>query len=294
MSDKPAAALFVGDVTYDLTVEIDKIPDPDEKQDILALSEDVGGVATNSAIACKWAGSETRLMCRLGTDDQGKAIHRILQELNLADLASFAEGQSSRAIVLLEPHGEKRLSLFRGISMFPSVDDISGLTLDSVGWVHAATYDVRAAELLFEKCRVRNIPWSLDLEPSTFPGGLATLKSCIANVDTVFCNTNSVKMIGEDAIGKLRAMGAKNIVLTEGGSQLKLIRQEAVHEIKVPRIKVVDTTGAGDCLAGWYVSGRIKGHAPALALEKAASAASLSCTRRGGYSSYPRAQDFPD
>jgi ribokinase len=54
---------------------------------------------------------------------------------------------------------------------------------------------------------------------------------------------------------------------------------------------VVDTTGAGDCLAGWFVAGRLRGAIPRAALETAVVAATMSCSQLGAQTSYPTLHD---
>ena len=50
---------------------------------------------------------------------------------------------------------------------------------------------------------------------------------------------------------------------------------------------VVDTTGAGDALAGWYIAGRLLGLSTLDALGEAVAVASYSVGRLGGVGSYP-------
>jgi ribokinase len=52
-------------------------------------------------------------------------------------------------------------------------------------------------------------------------------------------------------------------------------------------LPVIDTTGAGDCLAGWFVAGLAAGLPPQENLRRAVTAASLSCARIGGQISFP-------
>jgi ribokinase len=82
-------------------------------------------------------------------------------------------------------------------------------------------------------------------------------------------------------------MGAKAVVRTLGAEGATLHEANAHFRLPAPRCAAVDTTGAGDCLAGWFVAERVLGATSAEALGTAVVAATSSCGRLGGQSSYP-------
>lgn len=286
-------ALFVGDVSFDLTMTVSHIPEPDEKVHAATAIESPGGVAANAAVACALAGTPVRLAIGVGDDVVGRVLVDQLETTGAEIAWHVYPGMTCRVVVLLEPHGEKRLLLYPGVSMYPQRLQIEALSLDDTGWIHTAVYDRSAAAALIDRCRARAPPWSLDLEPSTFPDGIDLMRDFIAGAAVVFCNGRSMAAIGGDAIGRLLAMGAKTVVQTRGADGATLHRAEGHLDIAAPRGPVVDTTGAGDCLAGWFIAERLRGTAPEAALETAVAAATLSCARLGSQSSYPRRQDLP-
>ena len=52
-------------------------------------------------------------------------------------------------------------------------------------------------------------------------------------------------------------------------------------------VRAVDTTGAGDCFCGYFLSALLKGCEPARALRKAAAAAALAVGKEGAACSIP-------
>lgn len=287
----PATALFAGDVSLDLTMTIDHVPEPDEKVHAEKATEAPGGVTANAAMACLRAGTLSRLAITVGEDAAGRMLVADLRSAGLDVAAATGDGASCRVVSLLEPHGEKRLILHPGVSMYPTQRLLADLSLDDIGWVHTAVYDIEAAQLLIDRCRERVIPWSLDLEPSTFPQGIDSLRGLIAGAAVVFCNARAIAAIGVNAIDKLSAMGAKAVIRTRGRDGATLYRAQGNFDTVAPRGPVVDTTGAGDCLAGWFVAERLAGASDEQALKTAVIAATLSCARLGSQSSYPSRQD---
>ncbi len=286
-----SAALFVGDVSFDLTMTVSHVPEPDEKVHAGRAIESAGGVGANSAVACARAGVPTRLAVGIGDDVVGRMLVDQLTASGVEVLSCVYPGPTTRVVNLIEPHGEKRLILHPGVSMYPRRPQIAALSFEDVGWVHTAVYDHSAAELLIDQCRVRAIPWSLDLEPSTFPNGLDRLRDFIDGAAIVFCNARSADSIGQEPVERLFAMGARAVVRTQGAAGATLHGAKSRSSFAAPRGVAIDTTGAGDCLAGWFVAERLRGAASDEALKAAIAAATISCGRLGGQSSYPTREE---
>jgi len=279
--------LFVGDVGIDLTLAARRLPEPDEKLVVDAASEAPGGVVTNAAVACGRAEARVRVLIRVGADGAGRAVLEMLAAEDIAVSAQVSPGLTCRAVTILEPHGEKRLLLFPGVSMFPTAEQVTETSLDGVGWVHTAAYDRPVALLLIDRCRRHGIPWSLDIEPATFPGGIDELAAHICGGALVFCNSRAAAAIGGDAAARLLAMGAGSVVLTLGRDGAVLCTPTERTTVAPPPSEIVDTTGAGDCLAGWFVAERLAGSDPGTALRCGVAAATISCGRVGAHASFP-------
>jgi ribokinase len=292
MNDR--TALFVGDVSYDLTMACSHIPAPDEKVHVDAAIEAPGGVAANAAVACALAGATTQLVVAIGDDLAGQRLVDELAQTGVEVFATPYPGSTARVVTLIEPHGEKRLLMYSGVSMYPKQQQLAALPLSRVGWVHTAVYDIAAAEYLFDQCRIRAIPWSLDLEPSTFPDGLDRLGHILSGAAAVFCNARAMSCIGAEAVQRLLEMGVASVIETQGARGAVLHTRESRYRAAAPVSQVVDTTGAGDCLAGWFVAERLRGIEARAALNTAVTAATISCSRLGTQSSYPTREELLD
>lgn len=288
-------ALFAGDVSYDLTMTCSHIPAPDEKVNVDAVIEAPGGVAANAAVACALAGTVTRLVVAIGDDLAGVRLVDELVATGVEVLSSPWPGSTARVVTLIEPHGEKRLLMYPGVSMYPRRQQLTAMAMESVQWVHTAVYDIAAAEYLTDRCREQNTPWSLDLEPTTFPAGLRSLHRILSGAAAVFCNSRSIDRIGVDAVDLLFGMGVRSVIETRGPDGAVLHTPSGQRRIAVPMSSIaVDTTGAGDCLAGWFVAERLRGVHPEAALKTAVAAATISCGRLGTQSSYPTRDELSD
>lgn len=285
----PRQAAFVGDIGWDVTLFIDRVPEPDEKVFTRRRVESAGGVAANAAVACARAGVAARAWVARGDDAAGEAACAQLEQRHVALTVEAHRGATCCCVILLEPGGEKRLLLSPGVSMYPSAEAVERSDLDGVGWVHTVVYDVQAAENLVERCRGRGIPWSVDLEPATFAHGTRTLARCLDGAGAVFCNARAAALLGPAPVDTLARMGARGIVLSRGaaGASWCDAAGSSVAEPPAARSRVLDTTGAGDCLAGWFIAETLRGRGPAEALRTAVAAATLSCADAGAQPSFP-------
>ncbi len=77
------------------------------------------------------------------------------------------------------------------------------------------------------------------------------------------------------------------ILLTLGQDGSLYKDGDQVYEQEIYRVKVVDTTGAGDTFTGYFIGGLALGETPEQALDHAAKAASIAVSRAGAAPSIP-------
>lgn len=285
-------ALFVGDISLDTTLQLGHIPQPDEKLHVRIDNESAGGVISNAALACRLAGGNPVLAVETGDDLFADSLLISLQQAGIEIVSRKMPGRTCRAIVLIEPHGEKRLLLEPGVSLYPSLEWVQSLSLDGIDWVHTAVYGEGAWPLI-EQARQRGCKWSLDLEPATFVDGIASLEPLLAGAEVVFCNQRALAQLGENPEQQLLAAGVNAVVSTLGARGASYTTDTDHLEARYPLTPtLVDTTGAGDCLAGWFIACLLAGKSPDAALTEAVFAATYSCERAGAQSSYPDRQQL--
>lgn len=283
-------ALFVGDAGLDTTVTVARLPGADEKVLASSFCEDVGGVVANAAVACDRAGAAARLLCAVGDDVAGEHVVAGLGLAGLAVESIVRRGTTCRALVTVEASGEKRLILVPGVSMFPDTEQVLTVGLGGVAWVHTAAYDLDAAATLAQRCREADVSWSVDLEPATFQPGPESLQGVLAGAAVVFVNRHAGGLLGADPAAWLFDRGVRGVVLSDGAAGARWVTPDrrVIHVPPAPLdAPVVDTTGAGDCLAGWFIAETLAGAGAVAALGTAVAAASLSCTRLGAQASFP-------
>ncbi|ETA51703.1 carbohydrate kinase family protein [Ponticoccus alexandrii] len=281
--------LVFGDASFDQTFFAPHIPAPDEKVHCSGFAEGYGGVALNTAIAAARAGGEVTLVAQVGTDAPSAALADYLSEAGVSHRLNATDGVIARVTTLVATDGEKRLLLYPGVSLYPDPACAEELSLDGVAHVHTAIYGPAGTRLI-ERARSAGASWSLDLEPATFAAGLEALQPQIEGAALIFVNDRAAAQIGADAVDVLFEMGAAAVLRTRGPAGATLYRPDGSESANASCPKdmpIVDTTGAGDCLAGWYLARHLAGAPPQEALRLAVTAATRACGFPGTHAGYP-------
>ena len=143
---------------------------------------------------------------------------------------------------------------------------------------------VLKAGQLARECQV---PFLLNPAPARrLPRALLSL------VHTLTPNEHEATLItGEENLeragAKLVRAGCRHVVITCGARGVKLFVREGMREFRAPKVRAVDTVGAGDCFTGWLATGLAEGLPMPAAIELAMQAAALSVSRPGAQSSMP-------
>jgi sugar/nucleoside kinase (ribokinase family) len=90
-------------------------------------------------------------------------------------------------------------------------------------------------------------------------------KSILSKVDAVKMDrTEAEALTGKqdpkEALQKVSAIGVRKAMVTQGGESAFILDGTRIYQVRVPRVQVVDSTGAGDILSGatvsWYLKTR--------------------------------------
>ncbi|MBV8352978.1 MAG: bifunctional hydroxymethylpyrimidine kinase/phosphomethylpyrimidine kinase, partial [Verrucomicrobia bacterium] len=89
------------------------------------------------------------------------------------------------------------------------------------------------------------------------------------------------------AVRWLHLLGCKNVVVTLGPRGVMFSEGKTLEFVEAPKVRAVDTTGAGDCFVGWLGVGIAEGLQLPTAIERACKAASIAVTRAGAQDGMP-------
>ena len=237
-----------------------------------------GGSAANTIVGLSQLGLDTSYIGKVNNDLLGEFFinelnknHVTFNNLNKMIFNNLATGH---CIVLVTPDGERTMNTYLGITEFLSKDDLDIDILNNSEWIYLEgyRYDGVDSQLAFElainetKTNGGKIALSLS-DPFCVDRHRKKFLDIIENgIDLIFCNEKELMSLTEEsnlnsALKKCTEYSCEVVcTVAEKGVMIK----KEVSWINVPtdRVKIVDTTGAGDLFATGYLYGILNGHDP--------------------------------
>ncbi len=286
--------LLLGSSNTDLVIICERLPGPGETLLGGSFQRSAGGKGANQAVAAARAGAHVIFVGARGEDDFGTAAATGLRREKI-DIRHFKvhEGVSS-GVALILLGGKSRENL---IAVARSANDL--LSSEAVRDVRSELFksDVIVTQLEIPLTAVKEAarlasearkPFLLNPAPAR-----ALPKSLLRLVHTLTPNEHEAAILTgeqspERAGEKLLKTGCRNVVITLGAKGAMLVDGLGIRRFPAPKVKPVDTVGAGDCFTGWLATGIAEGMTMEQAVERAVRAAGISITRPGAQDAMPR------
>jgi ribokinase len=96
----------------------------------------------------------------------------------------------------------------------------------------------------------------------------------------------------ESAARKLRMRGVQNVLVTCGARGVCWCSLAGTRWFPAPKVRAIDTVGAGDCFSGTFAAAVAEGKSLEQAIPFAVAAAAISVTRPGAQSSMPTRREI--
>lgn len=276
-------ALFVGLATVDISYIVDEIPRRNQKISVPAQAVSTGGPSANAAATFAFFGGRAELVTAVGSHPLASVIHADIKHFSIR-LHDLARGRNEvppvSSIMVLRKTGERTVvsanaAVFESIRLEFNPRWLSGISIVQVDG-HYMKMCVAAARAAHE----RGVPVVLD--SGSWKQGMDRL---LPNIDIAICSED-YRPPGcrdtEDVFEFLISRGVRQIAITRGRGGVRFVDQQHRGRIAVPKIRAVDTLGAGDIFHGafcYYISQ--PGYQFHDALSAAARAATFSCRFSG-------------
>lgn len=308
--------VVVGSIHYDVVLRLPRLPGPNDRLTPTEATLTPGGMGGNVATAVARLGGRVRFGGSFAGDEDGAALRADLARERVdVDLAGEQLGaESSRGVILVGEDGERAIVAWTGL-----LADLERAPGQPPGLVRAVERrrwprgPVRLADGLFAPpvsglyCPAALAPLVLSQVPPDLPlfvdvetGHLdcwdePAVRAVLRRAAVVFGNDANLTALairlGGAAAGDLaRAVGGV-LAVTRGRAGCVVCWPDGRLAIPAFPVAAVDTTGAGDCFAGAFVLGTLRGWPPERAARYANAAAALSTRRLGARTGMPTAAE---
>ena len=289
--------LVLGNSNVDLVFKIPRFHDPGET--ILAehLVTVFGGKGANQAITAKRLGGNVYFITKVGNDHHGKSYRRHLIKNGLDQKLILQDEKlpTGMAVIELTPRGENRIIAFLGANGSLSGKD---LKRREQYWREVGVF-VTQLEIPFPTVQ-RGLKMAKDqgaltlLNPSPpihLPSHVLSAVDFIVPNEVEAQYLTGIKWKGDRDLRKMAetflTQGVKNVVITLGSKGLFFKNRSEEIKMNAFRVKVIDTTAAGDAFLGGLAYGLSENKPIREVLKLANGAGALATTKLGAQPSLP-------
>jgi ribokinase len=263
----------IGSINLDIVARVRVFPQPGETLTNAVVSRFPGGKGANQALAAHRLGASVFMVGRVGQDPAAdEALDSLRREgVNLDYCKTLADHATGLALILVNAEGENQIVVAPGAN---AAFDAAHLELPPAD-ACIAQLEV-PVETILKAARANDSFFCLNAAPAK-----PVPHELLEYVDLLVVNEIEAKALGSelDSYRGLLASthGARGAELSRNGKQVAIA--------KPPRVKVVDTTGAGDAFTAALTVSLVGGMPPQAALERACIVGALATTRPGAQSS---------
>jgi ribokinase len=294
--------LVLGNANLDLIFKIPRFHIPGET--ILAenLSTAFGGKGANQAITAKRLGGDVLLMTKVGNDHDGKSYRQYLVKngLNPKLILEDNKNPTGMAVIELTPTGENRIIASRGANSSLSLNDLNRLKRywkEVTVFVTQLEIPLPTVEMGLKMAKEHGATTLLNPSPPVLlPSNILSLVDFIVPNEVEAQHLTGMKWEQEQGIRKiakgLLEIGPKNVVITLGRKGLFFKNRSEEIRMKAFKVKVVDTTAAGDAFMGALAFGLSENQPIRVVLKLANGAGALATTKLGAQPSLPFKKDL--
>lgn len=310
MLKKTDFVLIIGSSNMDLNIYSKKFPTPGETVTGGTFIKFLGGKGANQSVASVRSGAKTIFISKIGVDSFGnEMVSKLTKEgINMDYIFRDPHKPSGVAFILIDENGENMISVAPGANFLLSPENVrshADIITKAKSIVVQMEIPMETINEIFTIASNESILKILNPAPLK-PISVEILKK----IDIIIPNEGELFQLhsllgfrdlnGErkqkiiDMSQNICSIGLKYIITTLGneGCIIYSSKEKKIIEIAAPKVKTVDTVGAGDCFIG-VLAGKLSGGETIVnAVKYATVAASIAVTRKGAQNSMPLLEEI--
>ena len=291
----------VGSLNMDMVVQTERIPRVGETVLARDLRYVEGGKGANQTVAAARLGGEVSMIGAVGSDDMGDRLLEVLEKdgVDISGIKRSSES-SGIALIVVDANGDNAITVISGANHDVQVHDVrqqeSKIARSAIvlAQLECPLDVVAEAMILAKKHGCTSV-----LNPAPAQALPAEL---LANVDILTPNETELQLLSGHSTGTpdqvkaaaaiLMKSGIKTLIVTLGSQGCYCISEAGEVFYPSYRVKMIDSTAAGDCFNGALVAALDRGESMHDAIHYAMKAAAISVSRAGAQPSLPTLKDM--
>ncbi len=296
--------LVIGSSNTDMVVKTAHLPAPGETILGGKFLMTPGGKGANQAVAASRLGGAVTFICKTGNDIFGNQSIDLFNEEGIDTTCIFKDSDqpSGVALINVDDNGENCIAVASGANAYLTVEDL----VLAAPCLEKANIILMQLEIPIETVAyVTSVAASLGKKVILNPAPVCALSDdLLQSVSIITPNENEASMLtgikvtdevtARDAAIYLHEKGIATVIITLGARGALLFHENIFSLVRVPEVKAVDTTAAGDVFNGALAVAISENKMMIDAVEFACRAASISVTRMGAQASAPYKRELND
>lgn len=243
-----------GHVNWDVTLRMDRLPEPDGEASIDGQHQSGGGSASNTAAVLSGLGHESVLLGSVGDDEYGRLAQENLEDAGVeCEYLRTARGETTVKYLLVAADGQVMVLANDGLNEAFEATDLPPAELSSADHLHLTGQRPETALALAE----RGVEAGISV--SFAPGRRLDERdyaAVIEHADLLFCNEREAEVAA--ASGLLEHHDGPTVV-TDGEGGARIRDGDGTVGTDGHEVDAVDTAGAGDAFAAGFLSAWLEG-----------------------------------
>ncbi len=297
MTQIPPKVVCLGSLNMDLVIRVPRAPAEGETVQGKSITYVPGGKGANQAVSCARQGARVSMVGRVGPDHHGEVLCEALKQDGILVKGVLVDPEESTgvAMVMVEESGLNRIVVIAGANGKLSLDESQLVQELSDAQFLVMQFEVPMPQVVQAAKVARRLGCKVVLNPSPakpLPEELWPL------VDVMIVNESEARFltglspdtepqVAAEVGRQLMAKGVAQVVVTLGA--LGAVATDAVGSTyhPAPKVKVVDTTAAGDTFLGVVTVGLARQHGLADSVHLGIKASTLWIQTMGAPPSIP-------
>lgn len=290
--EKSLDVLGLGLSTIDILTPVSHLPSCNEVFEISGITIQGGGPVATALAALGRLGTKTAYLGTVAKDNWGQMILEDFENYGVITnlIEHIDEAQSPVSVILVEENGNRSILYEKGLIPELNPDHVSPNMISAARILHLDGSHPQAA------LKAANIAHHTDtlvsMDGGAGEGIWAGMTELLPFVDIlIVARQFAFRQTGFEnpvkAGPELLKHGAQVVVITDGELGCWYWDNKIQFHQPAFKVKVQDTTGAGDTFHGAYLYGYLQGWAPEKTAIFASAVAALKCTHPGGRKGIP-------
>ena len=294
--------LVIGSLNIDMVMKVDHMPTAGETILCDGMKLVAGGKGANQACAAGRLGTDVTMLGAIGNDSHGEMQRDSLRQsgVDVSGLITKESVSTGTAFITVNKEGNNSIVVVQGANAQFTPEDIEAhRDLLEECEIVILQLEIPMDTVLYAVKLARTLGKTVILDPAPVPEHFP--EELYQYVDIIKPNESELSRLTgiadaqnhlEEAVQIVKDHGVKNVLVTLGGDGVYLdTENEPPVHIPVKKVKVVDTTAAGDSFTAALAAMLLEGKTLKEAAEFANQVSAIVVTREGAQDSIPTLQE---